>query len=1003
MTAEALRKELQSALRAEAAQYHPVQLTVSDVKAEDGLVILQPIPAAQADWVGGRVIGYRDGNVKWDGQVMHVDPESGEVILSSRVAPEGELEWVFKPFDFSEALGAAAGSTNARFERALNWVCDGGVGLPNASASIDEPWDAEWGLLWGPPGTGKTETLARRIVREVISAPSRRILIVAPTNNAVDELTHRICTLLKDDLFVAGVPRVMRCGVGVRGRLAKEFPACVSYDDAVARAEELQALEKTLQKLEASNAPDTEIARARAAVATASQTADATMNFIKQREVQIIAITVHRALRLANQLAGEEPRFDKVILDEGGMVSRAAAAALAPLAHSMLVAGDPKQLGPISRASDGAVSGVQKWLRLSALSHLRDARKLERSNVHLLRTQHRMHPHISRVVSEFQYDGQLLDGERPKALLAEPPLDARAIWVVLDESGASQRALTHARAGTGRGYQRRFSAELLTEIANTLFDGSRKLLAATPYRAQAVLLNQLNVAPNFTASTIHRQQGSEVDVVFIDTVAAGHPFPQLELCALLNVAASRARKHLFVFSSRAEAQRIPEKFFTSLFPMRWHEGRLEPVDVKLRQRAPMPKPVTTLGASLDNAKSMSALFTEAQVKLFERHFGDGHYLVRGVAGSGKTFVLANWAARVLAEHRADRVLISYFNKSLQPLQEHHLRAALERQGLDVEKHFSRARICHVDELHSDEQFDAVFVDEAQDMPANKLRKLFLTSRERLTDGGRRLRRFFLFMDDAQNVYGVKPIDDFKAELHHDLDFKGRVQVMKESFRSPKELLDLAFNVVLDPHDEHSVTQQGMKEFLKENELVKAGLLQRPTKLNGELYRVDFTERIGALPVVIAANDRKHARDELVRVVKRLIDIEHVKPRDILVVSPSAPISWAEALWKNGVSAKAFGGTNGNSLSEFPVGDIDFVRATTLYSCKGHECPVVIFCGVEQLDSFQPENADDRTAERQRRALFYVGATRATHRQYFIGETSRFIQVAKHYVDALSRY
>ncbi len=1002
MTAEALRKELQQALRAEAAQYHPVQLTVSDVKAEEGLLILQPTPAAQADWVGGRVIGYRDGVVAWDGQVMHVDPERGEVILSSRAAPEGALEWVFKPFDFSEALGATAASTNSRFENALNWVCDGGDGLPKASSSIDEPWNAEWGLLWGPPGTGKTETLARRIARDVTGSRSRRLLLVAPTNNAVDELTHRVCTFLKDDLF-----RVMRCGASVRSRLAKEFPACVSYDDALARAEELQALEKTLQKLEASHAPDTEIARARAAVAAASQTADATMTSVKRDEVQIIAITVHRALRLANQLAGEEPRFDKLILDEGGMVSRAAAAALAPLARSMLVAGDPKQLGPISRVSDGAVSGAQKWLRLSPLSHLRDARKLERSNVHLLRTQHRMHPHISKVVSEFQYDGQLLDGPRPAELLTEKARgglpDARAIWVVLDESGASERALTHERAGTGRGYQRRFSANLLTEIARTLFDGSQKLLAATPYRAQAMLLNRLNVAPNFTASTIHRQQGSEVDAVFIDTVAAGKPFPPLELCALLNVAASRARRHLLVVSSRAEAQLIPEKFFSSLFPMRWRDGRLEPVDVKLRRRAPMPRQVLTLGSNIDNAKSMSALFTEAQVKLFERHFGDGHYLVRGVAGSGKTFVLANWAARVLAEHRADRVLISFFNKSLAPLQEQHLKAALERQGLDVDTHFSRARICHVDELHSDEQFDAVFVDEAQDMPAQKLRKLFLTSRERLTDGGRRLRRFFLFMDDAQNVYGVKPIDDFKAELHHDLDFKGRVQVMKESFRSPRDLLDLAFNVVLDPHDEHHVAQPGMKEFLKENELVKAGLLHKPTALNGQLYRVDFTERGGALPVVITADDKKHARDEMVRVVKRLIDIEQVKPRDILVVSPSAPINWAEALWKKDVSAKAFGGVNGHDLSEFPVGDFDFVRCTTLYSCKGHECPVVLFCGVDQLDTFEKEGADARTTERQRRALFYVGATRATHRQYFIGVNSRFMRVAKHYVEALSRY
>ncbi|PZR06563.1 MAG: DEAD/DEAH box helicase [Archangium gephyra] len=1015
-----LRQELQRALNSEAAQYHSVQInSVASQRLEDGLVVLQPIPAAQPDWVGGRVLAFHDNHPAWSGDVVHVDPETGDVFLAAGRVDDDALnrasEWLFKPYDFSEALLAASASTDERLDLALQWVHDGASSLakPGTAESIDGPWSAEWGLLWGPPGTGKTQALATKIADEVITSPSKRLLIIAPTNGAVDELTHRLCSVLKErrQLFRDGVPRVMRCGVGVRSRLAREFPQCVSYDDATSRADELSALEKDLSRLEAADADDVDIARARAAVAAAARTNDATLNTIKQDEVSVIAITVHRALRLANELNGQRP-FSKLILDEGGMVSRAAAAFLAPLADTVLIAGDPRQLGPVSRAPDGAISSVQKWLRDSPLSHLRDASQLSLSNVHLLRTQHRMHPHIARVVSHFQYDGQLLDGERPQSLAREAPApklpDARAVWVVLDECTSSARALTHDRPGSGRGYLRRFSAELLVNLASHTFHEGHSLLAATPYRAQAQLINELHAARGsdlrLTASTIHRQQGAEFDVVFIDTVAAGRPFQALDLCAMLNVAASRARRHLFVLSSRAEAEAtIPARFLSSLQQMRFVDGVLEPVDVTLRREAPMPRPVRTLGTSIDNARSNGALFTEAQVKLFERHFGDGHYLVRGVAGSGKTFVLANWVARVLAEHKGDRVLVSFFNKSLAPLQHQHLRAALERQGLDVDSHLSRVRICHVNELPYGEEFDAVFVDEAQDMDGAKLRKLFLASRERLVDGGKRLRRFFLFMDDAQNVYGVKPIEDFKVELHRDLNFTGRSQVMKESFRSPRELLDLAFNVVLDPQKRHDVAQPGMKEFLKENELVKSGLLQRPSAANHGLYRVDFTERTGALPVVIAVKSEKAAKTELARVVNRLINTEQVKPRDILVVSPQLPISWASALWDAKVNAQAFGGKNGRAPSEFPVGEFDFVRVTTLFSCKGHECPVVIFCGLEDLDTLDLEQPDERTMERQRRALFYVGATRATHRQYFIGlEDSRFVKVAQHYVDALGR-
>ncbi|MGV3622604.1 MAG: AAA domain-containing protein [Archangium sp.] len=1014
-----LRQELQRALNSEAAQYYSVQITsVASQRLEDGLVVLQPIPAAQPDWVGGRVLAFHDNQPAWSGDVVHVDSETGDVFISAGRTTDEELinatEWLFKPYDFSEALLAAAASTDQRIDLALQWVHDGAasLALTKGSSSIDGPWNSDWGLLWGPPGTGKTQTLATKIADEVIKSPSKRLLIVAPTNGAVDELTHRLCSVLKErkQLLHEGVPRVMRCGVGVRSsKLAREFPQCVSYDDASSRADELSELEKDLRKLEANGADDVDIAKARAAVQAAARTPDATVTTIKQDSVSVVAITVHRALRLANELNGERP-FSKLILDEGGMVSRAAAAFLAPLADSVLIAGDPRQLGPVSRAPDGAISNVQKWLRDSPLSHLRDASRLELSNVHLLRTQHRMHPHIARVVSHFQYDGQLLDGERPQSLAREVPQrnlpDARAIWIVLDECTTSARALTHDRPNTGRGYLRRFSAELLINLASHTFHDAHSLLAATPYRAQAQLINELHATRGndlrLTASTIHRQQGAEFDVVFIDTVAAGRPFQALDLCAMLNVAASRARRHLFVLSSRAEAEAtIPARFLSSLQQMRFVDGVLEPVDVTLRREAPMPQPVRTLGTSIDNARVNGALFTEAQVKLFERHFGDGHYLVRGVAGSGKTFVLANWVARVLAEHKGDRVLISFFNKSLAPLQLQHLKAALERQGLDVESHLSRVRICHVNELPYGEEFDAVFVDEAQDMDGAKLRRLFLASRERLVDGGKRLRRFFLFMDDAQNVYGVKPIEDFKVELHRDINFTGRSQVMKESFRSPREILDVAFNVVLDPQKRHDVTQPGMKEFLKENELVKSGLLQRPSATNQNLYRVEFTERSGALPVVIPVKSDKAAKTELARVVNRLITTEQVKPRDILVVSPQLPIIWASALWDAKVNAQAFGGKNGRAPGEFPVGEFDFVRVTTLFSCKGHECPVVIFCGLEDLDTLELEQPDERTMERQRRALFYVGATRATHRQYFIGlEDSRFVKVAQHYVEAL---
>jgi superfamily I DNA/RNA helicase len=104
---------------------------------------------------------------------------------------------------------------------------------------------------------------------------------------------------------------------------------------------------------------------------------------------------------------------------------------------------------------------------------------------------------------------------------------------------------------------------------------------------------------------------------------------------------------------------------------------------------------------------------------------------------------------------------------------------------------------------------------------------------------------------------------------------------------------------------------------------------------------------------------------------------------------------------------AFGGKSGQDVSGFSVGKVDYIRVTTAFSCKGHESPVVFLCGVEALDDMAWMEArpgrTERELERTRRALFYVGATRAMVRQYVSGLAgARFTRVASEYARALTR-
>ena len=62
-------------------------------------------------------------------------------------------------------------------------------------------------LLQGPPGTGKTKVMMRRLVTEILKDPHEKLILLAYTNRAVDEMCDALA-----DMFT--VPQVFRLGYG---------------------------------------------------------------------------------------------------------------------------------------------------------------------------------------------------------------------------------------------------------------------------------------------------------------------------------------------------------------------------------------------------------------------------------------------------------------------------------------------------------------------------------------------------------------------------------------------------------------------------------------------------------------------------------------------------------------------------------------------------------------------------------------------------------------------
>jgi len=230
---------------------------------------------------------------------------------------------------------------------------------------------------------------------------------------------------------------------------------------------------------------------------------------------------------IRKMIESNEAPFTTIFINEAGLISRSAIAALSLLASKRVVlVGDSKQLAPISRISRILPTRQQTWLASSGLSHL-DTISETSPAVHVLSQQYRMHSAICDVVSAYQYDGFLATAaERASQESDLTPFLAdysRAIWYVLDEEDAE---LATIRAGRGPG-NRSWVREITPAVLEKLFSDPHLRAAdglfISPFKGQAQVVGELLASwglTNWNASTVHSQQGSEADVVIFDTVNA---------------------------------------------------------------------------------------------------------------------------------------------------------------------------------------------------------------------------------------------------------------------------------------------------------------------------------------------------------------------------------------------------------------------------------------------------------------------------------------------------
>lgn len=392
-------------------------------------------------------------------------------------------------------------------------------------------------LLWGPPGTGKTSVMLRNLVAHLYRETDEDILLLAYTNRAVDEICEAI----------TGICDYIR--IGSRYSTAPRFHGQL-FNAKIASAKRRDALREV-------------VTSHRVYVATVAAMAS------KQELFKL-------------------KQFDRVIIDEASQILEPMLVGLLPRFKRFILIGDHKQL-PAVVMQDKAHSAVHnEHLRGLGLCDMRDS-LFERLFLRckamgwehaydMLSYQGRMHEAIMTFPNVAFYEHHLhvlpdycrVDQRSATAYALPEGADAllthlsthRMVYIDTPIDGVSRTRKTNAHEAQVVGQVVR-AFDRLFQHNGVPWSAAHTLGVITPYRAQIAQVREVltRLEAHYGAcsvDTVERYQGSAREVIVLSLcVNDGAQLQSLVSLSTdgavdrkLNVALTRARKHLVIVGNR---------------------------------------------------------------------------------------------------------------------------------------------------------------------------------------------------------------------------------------------------------------------------------------------------------------------------------------------------------------------------------------------------------------------------------------------------------------------
>ena len=371
----------------------------------------------------------------------------------------------------------------------------------------------------------------------------------------------------------------------------------------------------------------------------------------------------------------------------------------------------------------------------------------------------------------------------------------------------------------------------------------------------------------------------------------------------------------------------------------------------------------------DEAAEMPSVMRvmDIQQEQLARSLGDGHRVIHGVAGSGKTMLLG-YRAEHLAKARtaaSKPILMLCYNEPLAK----QLARVMAAKGIADRVHavhfhkWCRDQLVAFGQTLPDPrmpvgakmadmvqrvingvdrqqipsgQYQAVLIDEGHDFAPEWL-KLITQMVDPATNS------LLVLYDDAQSIYERSRSKQFSFKSVG-IQAQGRTTILKINYRNTRQILQTASLVAADLLTAEDKDEDGIP-MLKPVSCGRDGeapLIIRLPSLRAEAARV--AELLGA------AHQEGHAWGDMAIICRHYSEMDEC----------------AGVLRQRGLPHQVRKGAG----SFDPAADT--IKVLTMHASKGLEFPVVALVGAGNM----PAKGED---EREEAKLFYVGATRATHR------------------------